>query len=173
MSEYVQLSTLRNDTPSADRPTTVQELSEGERLVLWAFRRWVCGPEHLPMLAREFDRQFRRSDAQPALQCFDAALTALARNARRTIVYHQPCCACLGVDEVCFLSIVAAAQTGAGSAARAMTAWLVRSDGVDAFLQPLEAFADYLDSSGHDVPYRTARRKAGEPAAAPLALVMH
>jgi hypothetical protein len=173
MSDYVQASTLRHDTPAAARPSTVQELSEGERLVLWAFRRWVCGPEHLPMLAREFDRQFRRSDSQPALRCLDTAMTVLSRHARRTIVYHQPCCACLGNDEVCFLSIVAAAQAGANHAARAMAAWLVRSEGVDAFLRPLETFADHLDSSGHNIPYRTAPRAAGEHAPAPLALVMH
>src|SRR3546814_20531643 len=73
-------------------PTSVQELAEAERLVLWSFRRWVSGPEQLPMLAREFDRQFRRSDARPPLLGLEAALTALRRHARRTLVHTKPCC---------------------------------------------------------------------------------
>ncbi|WP_341705829.1 hypothetical protein, partial [Ferrovibrio sp.] len=111
-------------------PTSVQELTDGERLVVWAFRRWVSGPDQqLPLLAREFDRQFRRPDARPALAEFDGALTALSRHARRTIVHHQPCCACLGADEVCILSIVAALQAHVPAAARAMALWLIRQGG--------------------------------------------
>ena len=169
MSDCIEAGISRLAGPAEARPTSVQELTEGERLVLWAFRRWVGGPEHLPMLAREFDRQFRRDDARPALVTLDAALTALSRKARRTIVYHQPCCACLGADEVCFLSIVAAAQSGAGNAARAMANWLVRSDGVDAFLRPLDDFAEYLSGSGHDLPYRTAPSAEARHYAAPRA----
>lgn len=139
-------------------PTSVQELAEAERLVLWSFRRWVSGPEQLPMLAREFDRQFRRSEAQPALLALDAALTGLSRHARRTIVYHQPCCPCLGADEVCFVSIVAALQGGAPQAARAMAQWLVRAPGLEAFVTPLDDFAACLTGSGLDLPYRTRQR---------------
>lgn len=156
------------------RPTTVQELAEAERLVLWAFRRWISGPQHLPMLAREFDRQFRRCDARPALVALDAALSVLSRQARRTIVYHQPCCSCLGADEVCFLAIVAAAQAGAGNASRAMAGWLVRGEGVQAFLQALDGFAECLSGSGHDLPYRTAPRAEVSHHATPrAALQLH
>src|SRR3546814_20776618 len=83
-------------------PTSVQELAEVERLVLWSFRRWVSGPEQLPMLAREFDRQFRRAEARPALLALDAPLTGLSRHARRPTVYHQPSCHSLVAPEVCF-----------------------------------------------------------------------
>lgn len=141
-------------------PTSVQELTEGERLVVWAFRRWVSGPQHLPMLAREFDRQFRRSESRPALIALDAALTTLSRHARRTIVHHQACCPCLAADEVCVISIVAALQNGASAAARAMAPWLIRQDGVAAFLAPLEDLAGCLTGSGHDLPYRTRQRAA-------------
>ncbi|MFC3678235.1 hypothetical protein [Ferrovibrio xuzhouensis] len=146
-------------------PTSVQELAEAERLVLWSFRRWVSGPEQLPMLAREFDRQFRRSDARPALLALDAALTGLSRHARRTIVHHQPCCPCLGADEVCFVSIVAALQGGAPQAARAMAQWLVRAPGLEAFVAPLDEFAACLTGSGLDLPYRTRQRPSLEPLA--------
>src|SRR3546814_17814351 len=80
-------------------PTSVQELAEAERLVLWSFRRWFSGPEPLPMLAREFDRPFRRSAARPALLALDDALNALRRNARPPIVHNQPFCPCLGAAE--------------------------------------------------------------------------
>lgn len=162
MSDCIEVGDRNAQGQVSPRPTLVKELAESERLVLWAFRRWVAGPEHLPMLAREFDRQFRRSDARPALIALDTALSVLSRQARRTIIYHQPCCACLGIDEVCFLSIVAAAQAGASTAARAMAQWLVLSEGVAAFLQALDEFAECLSESGHDLPYRTAPR-AGSP----------
>jgi hypothetical protein len=154
-------------------PTSVQELNEGERLVLWAFRRWVSGREHLPMLAREFDRQFRQSEARPALIALDAALGELTRHARRTIVYHQPCCACLGADEVCILSLVAALQNDAPAAARAMAQWLVRGEGVEAFITALNDFADCLGGSGHDLPYRTRPRTAARRSTQPVAMLVH
>lgn len=169
MSDCAEAEFLQLTGPAEARPTSVQELAEGERLVIWAFRRWVGGPEHLPMLAREFDRQFRRSEARPALVAFDAALAVLSRQARRTIVYHQPCCSCLGADEVCFLSIVAAMQSGAADAARAMATWLVRGEGVEAFLRPLDEFTECLSGSGHDLPYRTAPRGRSPVHAAPVA----
>lgn len=155
-------------------PTHVQELNEGERLVVWAFRRWVCGPQHLPLLAREFDRQFRRAEARPALQALDSALSGLTRHARRTIVYHQPCCACLGADEVCFLSIVAALQSGAHQAAGAMAQWLVRREGVQDFVAALDELAECLSGSGHDLPYRTRQRNPNRTTTAqPLSLLVH
>ncbi|MEK9969228.1 MAG: hypothetical protein VW600_08825 [Ferrovibrio sp.] len=154
-------------------PTSVLELNEGERLVLWAFRRWVSGREHLSMLAREFDRQFRQSDARPALIALDAALGELTRHARRTIVYHQPCCPCLGADEVCILSIVAALQNDASTPARAMALWLIRSEGIDGFIAALDDFADGLGRSGHDLPYRTRPRTVARRHAQPVAMLVH
>lgn len=143
-------------------PTSVQELTEGERLVIWAFRRWIAGREHLPMLAREFDRQFRRSESREALVALDLAMTVLTRHARRTIMHHQACCPSLAADEVCVISIVAALQNDADAAARAMAPWLLRAEGVPAFLAALEDLADCLSGSGHDLPYRTRPRHAGQ-----------
>lgn len=159
MREFVGAESQIEHKASGHWPTSVQELNDGERLVLWAFRRWVSGSEHLPMLAREFDRQFRQVEARPALIALDAALIVLTRHARRTIVYHQPCCACLGADEVCIISIVAALQNDATTAARAMAQWLMRGEGIDGFIAALENFADCLSGSGHDLPYRTRPRR--------------
>lgn len=143
-------------------PTSVQELTEGERLVIWAFRRWIAGPDQMPMLAREFDRQFRRTESRQALVALDLAMSILTRHARRTIVHHQACCPCLAADEVCMISIVAALQNGAGAAAHAMAHWLLRGEGVIAFLTALGNLADCLTGSGHDLPYRTRSREAGQ-----------
>lgn len=145
-------------------PTSVQELSEGERLVVWAFRRWIAGRDQLPMLAREFDRQFRAADARQALIALDAAMTALTRHARRTIIHHQACCPCLAADEVCVISIVAALQNDATEAARAMAQWLVRSSGVACFVAPLGELAECLGNSGLDLPYRARPRGAARGA---------
>lgn len=151
-------------------PTSVQELTEGERLVIWAFRRWIAGPDHLPMRAREFDRQFRRSESRQALIALDLAMSLLTRHARRTIMHHQACCPCLAADEVCMISIVAALQNGADAAARAMAPWLLRSDGVSAFLSALDEFADCLTGSGHDLPYRIRPRNAADGRGLPRAV---
>ncbi len=172
MREFAGTESRAEQGASRHWPTSIQELSDGERLVLWAFRRWVSGREHLPMLAREFDRQFRQAEARPALIALDAALSVLTRHARRTIVYHQPCCACMGADEVCLISIIAALQNDADAAARAMSQWLLRSEGVDDFTAALEDFADCLAGSGHDLPYRTRPRNAAHPAR-PVAMLVH
>lgn len=172
MREFAGVENRVGQGSSGHWPTSLHELTEGERLVLWAFRRWVSGREHLPMLAREFDRQFRQAEARPALVALDAALAGLTRHARRTIVYHQPCCACLGADEVCVISIVAALQNGAAHAARAMAQWLVRRDGIEDFTGALGQFADCLNGSGHDLPYRTRPRNGSRPAR-PVAMLVH
>ena len=171
MREFAEAEGRIEEEGAGHSPTRLQELSEGERLVLWAFRRWVSGREHLPMLAREFARQFRQSEARPALIALDAALTGLTRHARRTIVYHQPCCACLGADEVCLISIVAALQNGATMAARAMAQWLVRREGVDDFTIALNDFSDCLSGSGHDLPFRV--RQTGARPARLAAMLVH
>ncbi len=172
MREFAGAKSQSGHKASGQWPTSVQELSEGERLVLWAFRRWVSGREHLPMLAREFDRQFRQCEARPALIALDAALVNLTRHARRTIVYHQPCCAGLAADEVCILSIVAALQNDAVAAARAMSQWLMRGEGVDGFTAALDAFAGCLSGSGHDLPYRTRQTAVTHSAAQPRPVAM-
>lgn len=143
------------DPDSGTWPTSIQELTESERLVVWTFRRWVSGSEHRALLLREFDRQFRKADAGLALEALDVALMALTRAARRRISHHQPCCPCLCPDEVCFLAIVAAQQNGASGAARAMAQWLIRSGQEAEMIDPLAVFADCLHSSGHHIPYRT------------------
>jgi len=172
MREFAGSESRVEQSASSHWPTSIQELTEGERLVLWAFRRWVSGREHLPMLAREFDRQFRQVEARPALIALDAALATLTRHARRTIVYHQPCCACLGADEVCLISIVAALQNDAMPAARAMAQWLVRSEGIDALATALDDFADCLTGSAHDLPYRTKPRGTVR-SVRPVAMLVH
>lgn len=172
MREFTGIDSRVEQVAMRHWPISIQELTEGERLVLWAFRRWVSGREHLPMLAREFDRQFRQSESRPALIALDAALTTLTRHARRTIVYHQVCCACLGADEVCLLSIVAALQNDATGAARAMAQWLVRGDGLDGFTTALDDFAGCLTGSGFDLPYRT-RPRGASLASRPVAMLVH
>jgi hypothetical protein len=114
----------------ATRPTTISELTEGERLLVSGFRRWILGwvendAAHWKLVAHEFEAVFGPLGGKAALASFGRLVNILRLNACRSIEYHQPCCPCLGADEACLIVLVAAAQHGNGLLARAASEWLV------------------------------------------------
>jgi len=119
----------------ASHPTTLGELDLAERLVVWSFRRWVSGTENWALVEHEFKRQFAQAAAQGALRSFAMFIEALRCHARRVIQYHQPCCPCLGCDEVCVLTMITAAQAGDTNLAKATGRWLVKPEGLADLLQ--------------------------------------
>jgi len=119
----------------AYHPTTLGELDLAERLVVWSFRRWVSGTENWALVEHEFKRQFAQAAAHGALRSFAMFVEALRCHARRVIHYHQPCCPCLGCDEVCVLTMITAAQAGDTNLAKATGRWLVKPEGLGDLLQ--------------------------------------
>ena len=135
-------------------PTTLGELDQPERLVVWSFRRWVSGTENWALVEREFRRQFADGAAHGALRSFAMFVEALRCHARRVIRYHQPGCPCLGCDEVCVLTMITAAQAGDLNLAKATGRWLVRADGLDDLMQAAAALGQAMARQDLHLPRR-------------------
>lgn len=139
-------------------PTSTRELTVGEHLLVWSFRRWVLGLRandggHWSLVWNEFARQFGPRDGRAALSAFARLIHTLLCRARRTLRHHQPCCPCLGADEVRIVALVAACQNG--GPARALAEELAAPS----------ATGDLLDAGGR-LARIMARRNLALPARA-------
>lgn len=141
-------------------PTSFMALAPSERLIVWAFRRWVSGLRRndgtqWTIVSKEFSRQFDGRDATMALAGFARLIDGLLRRARRVMHLHQVCCPCLSADEVCLVALVAACQGPAPSTARARAEWLVRGDGVGDLLEAGTQLAFLMRRHGMSLPQRS------------------
>ena len=159
--------------PNRDpRPTSMSELHASERLIVWSFRRWVLGllenrGEHWSLVWNEFTRQFGAHQGKDALSGFAALMKGVQCHARRTIHHHQPCCPCLGDDEVCVLSLVAACQSRELRRARFIAEWLVEPDGVGELLQAGSRLAEMMRQHALILPERAGSMEHGTAATRP------
>lgn len=115
-------------------PTAMAELDHAEQLVIWSFRRWITGFRdnqgcHWALVWREFERQFGEADGREALSALASLVAGLRGHARRRISHHQPCCPCIGPDEVTLICLIAACQHRRPRLARSVAQWLVTADG--------------------------------------------
>ena len=146
--------------PGTAWPTSMMELDVSERLIVWAFRRWVQGLRHndgthWALVGREFGRQFNGPDGTKALAGFARLIDGLQHGARRTVRLHQACCPCLAADEVSLVCFVAACQRPAALVARVRAESLVHADGVGDLLQAGSLLADLMQRHGLMLPQRT------------------
>lgn len=171
---------MRNFRIRTTRPTSTAELEPAERLIVWAFRRWVFGlrrntGEHLPLVWREFETRFGPCDSQEALSGFVGLINGLQCFARRKFCHHQPCCPCLGADEVRIVDFVAACQHRHMQLTRTMAEWMVESDAVGELIDNGRRVAQVLRRHGLLLPMRRMQAEPGvshERAARP-AMTMH
>lgn len=141
-------------------PTSMMELEVSERLIVWAFRRWVQGLRRndgtqWAMVGKEFGRQFNGPDGTAALAGFARLIDGLQHGARRTVRLHQACCPCLAADEVSLVCFVAACQRPAAPLARVRAESLVHTDGVGDLLQAGSRLAGLMRRHGLVLPQRT------------------
>lgn len=158
-------------------PTSFMALAPSERLIVWAFRRWVLGLRRndgaqWTIVGKEFSRQFDRHDGTIALAGFARLIDGLQRRARRVMHIHQVCCPCLSADEVCLVALVAACQAPVPSAARARAEWLVRGDGVGDLLDAGTRLACLMLRHGLSLPQRS-QAKIPVRDTAPEAVILH
>lgn len=154
-------------------PTSTAELDPSERLIVWAFRRWLLGlpqnaGEHWSFVWNDFARQFGAQDGKEALSAFTGLIKGLQCYARRTIHHHQPCCPCLGADEVCLVSLVAACQNHQRQLARALAEWMVQSDGVGDLLEAGMRLARVMQRHSLNLPGRTKKEEPDTASEWPL-----
>jgi hypothetical protein len=150
-------------------PATIEALSEGEHLLVAAFRRWIVGwmendPAHWRVVSHDFAGAFGTASAPTALAALGRFVNVLRLNARRTIRYHQPCCPCLGADEACLVVIVAACQNGAALLARAACGWLVVDDAVGDLMGDAARLGQTLRQHGIVLPDRSRTPVPAVPA---------
>ncbi|MDA0703543.1 MAG: hypothetical protein O3A96_09980 [Proteobacteria bacterium] len=155
-------------------PTTLGELEAAERFVVWMFRRWVVAAKNhdarqLDILAHEFRRQIGAAVSREGMMAAFELVNTIRNHARRMIEYHQPCCGCLGSDEACVLTLVAAGQSGdealtAGATAR----WLVRDEGRDILVANATRLGVILADAALYLPQRGAGAVGPVPEAARL-----
>ena len=154
----------------APRPTSMDDLDAAERLIVWSFRRWVIGlrenrAEHWSFVWNEFTRQFGAGAGKEALSGFAALMKGVQCYARRTLHYHQPCCPCLGDDEVSVMRLVAACQSQQLLRARSIAEWLVAPEAVGELLQGGTQLAHIMRKHALILPQRAGGEVLEAPAA--------
>ncbi|MEJ2119485.1 MAG: hypothetical protein P8Z76_02035 [Alphaproteobacteria bacterium] len=135
------------------------DLEPGEHLLLWGFRHWVCGladdaPAHWRMVEREFTDRFGVDHGRRSLVGLVRMIALMQGHAARSIVYHRPCCPCVGEDEAIILGFVAACQLGDWPGARVRAASLVEEAGVGDLLQAGARLAKLMGDRGAALPLR-------------------
>lgn len=153
-------------------PISMTELDISERLVVWAFRRWIQGLRrndgaHWAMVGREFGRQFNGQDGTRALAGFARLIDSWQRYARRVVRLHQACCPCLSADEASLIGFVAACQGLSPSLARVRAESLVRDEGVGDLLEAGMQLAAVMRRHGLPLPQRRLACLAGAQETAP------
>jgi len=147
----------------------MRELGDAERFVVWSFRRWVLGLRqndggHWDFVWHEFEKQLGTDDGKLALASFARLVGSLQCHARRPICHHQPCCACLGTDEVWLVCVVAACQLRRERLAGDLIAWIVAPEGAETLLEAGLRLGELMRGHALHVPLRVGRAPSGRHA---------
>ena len=101
-------------------------LAAPDIFVLWTLRQRLAGAGGCRRLvSMGFHRVLGAEHAGPALAAFEAAYQVLADHGRRTLMLLPPSCGFITHDEVRFLSLCCATQSGRNASARREATWLV------------------------------------------------
>jgi hypothetical protein len=103
----------------------VGALDSPERLIVGSVRLWLRAPSDWPVIADNFRLAFGDNESLFALNGLKGLLETLAKSARRTLYFHQPCCGQVSADERSLLALVAALQHGCHEHAQAILRWLL------------------------------------------------
>ena len=166
------------DFPQARRAALSREtgeLSPGELLILQSFRRRVIGhrcrdPRQWTMVWNDLAATLGGKAGRQALNALIAMIQTICGYAGRTIEHHQPCCRCLGDDELCVLALIGHCQRSEFLAARDLAESLVVADGVPGLLGAAGRLAAVLDAQGHKISCNLNRveGQVGLPGVRPL-----
>ena len=151
---------LRQSWTVAPRaPESFAELSEAERLIVWAARRWLLGlhensAEHWDLVWNAFARQFGARDGKAALSGLALLLRERLQAGRRPMLCHRPCCGLLSADEICVLGLVGACQRGDWPLARGLGEWMARPEGMGDLIEAGSRLAAVLHRHALELPKR-------------------
>lgn len=154
-------------------PLMFEDLWAGEKLLTWAFRHWIVGrqtrdPRHMALVANDFTRICGDTDGRRALAGLAHFTDTLRGGAFRTIYHHQPCCPCVGEDELTVLAIFAACQSGDDGRAYEGARTLVVTRNTDRLVSAATLTAACLAAHRHHLPQRLADDLGRQPNIVPL-----
>jgi len=155
------MESLHGVASAPQMPRRMADLEPGEHLLLWGFRRWLSGlvddaPSHWRIVEREFIDRFGAAHGRRSLVGLVRMIALMQSHAARSIVYHRPCCPCIGDDEATILAFLAACQRGDWSGARLRAASLVAETGIGDLLAAGARLARLLGDRGARLPLRAA-----------------
>ncbi len=131
--------------------------AEPERVVVWAFRHWICGhvetrSAHWSMVWRQLNELCGSADGARAAIALEGIVRAICRHADRPILYHQPPCPCLGDDERQLIELMAACQQHQWLNAARWARGFVGNDGAGDLIQSAARLAGLLAEHGQLLP---------------------
>ena len=141
-------------------PESFGELCEGERLIIWAARRWLLGlhensAEHWDLVWNAFAGQFGARDGKAALSGLALLLRERLHTGRRPLHCHRPCCGLLSADEMCVVGLIGACQRGDWPMARALGEWMARPEGMGGLIEAGSRLAAVLHRHALELPKRS------------------
>ena len=141
--------------PELPPPTNrLADLTEPEQFVLGCFRRWLAGPAQREILWRTLSYELDSGEARTALKGLEIVIRAVTAHAHRNVSYHQPCCPCVGGDEIGLLTLVTAVQREQPELARLVARNFVHAEGMTTLLAAASVFAAALKRADVELPLR-------------------
>jgi hypothetical protein len=134
------------DTPDT-APVWLRDLTQGEHLLLWAFRAAAFGKPDCPIVRRTYDMScgFAGLEALSAIKVF---VSELRRRGRREVKVALPGTFALSRDEQLLISVFAAAQAQDYARMEAHLIWLTGRDAGPPFGAAACLVAEALGMSG-------------------------
>ncbi len=161
------------DFPELPPPTDrFGDLTEAEQLVIRSLRRSLAGGPQREMLWRSLAYELDAGEARAAMKGLEAMIGVLTAHAQRNIAYHQPCCPCIGPDEVGLLTLVTAVQREQHALAKLVAGNFVCDAGLRVLLAATDMFAAALKRGARELPLRFAYCAEAEAERAP-AFTLH
>jgi hypothetical protein len=125
----------------------LDDVSQGEQLLVFAWRMLVAGRQYCPLLEAELSR-CAGANAREVLAALNVFLIAISNASRRRISVGHPGCPLITPDERSLLALLGSAASGRSDAVSAHLCWLVRSEHQDTVRTLLGGFREDDRASG-------------------------
>lgn len=137
-----------------DRP--VSGLAEGERVMVWAMRRWLDARRDGDCPLQPVGAMFAARRLLPALAPLDAAMTLLARHARQTLVFAPLRCRRVAEGEALLLGLLGGVLRESPGRSLTTASLIVGEAHADALVETLGRLAGAFAGAGL-APVQTSR----------------
>ena len=144
-------------------PSSLEELSESERLLVWSYRRWIVGMRtheeiHWTLVWREVSCIFGADSVRSVLGGLQSMIAGVGLYSRRRLRLHPPCCGHICTDEFSIVALIGACQRRDYRTARGIAEWLVREEGMSGVLEGAGRIATVLSEHRLYLPDRSSRQ---------------